>query len=121
MAHPAHGRDDARPPCTFPILRFTPGPWRWDGYSLRPANPNPDAHAVHTILEAEHLAWGFAGSDLAACLAEDVANRHLIAAAPDLYEALADLLDQVQHAPGGNLFLTGLAGKALQLAQGGRQ
>ncbi len=66
----------------------TPGPWKWDGYSLRPVNPDPDAHAVHTILEVDNFAYGFIASELAATIAEDNANRALIEAAPDLLDAL---------------------------------
>lgn len=34
-----------------------------------------------------------------------------------LYEALADLLDQVQQSPGGHLYLTRLAQQALRTAR----
>lgn len=70
------------------IAMHTPGPWKWNGYSLRPENPNPDAHAVHTILEVDTFAYGFVDSDLAATTAECAANRALIEAAPDLLDAL---------------------------------
>jgi DUF3077 family protein len=39
------------------------------------------------------------------------------AASLGLHEALADLLDQVKASPGGNLFTTGLATKALEIAR----
>lgn len=67
--------------------KHTPGPWGWNGYALRPANPNPDLHAVHTILEVENFAYGFVCSDRDATAAEDDTNRRLIAAAPELLEA----------------------------------
>ena len=66
----------------------TPGPWKWDGYSLRPVNPDPDTHAVHTILEVDNFAYGFIASELAATIAEDNANRALIEAAPTMLDAL---------------------------------
>ncbi len=66
----------------------TPGPWKWDGYSLRPVNPDPDAHAVHTILEVDNFAYGFIASELAATIAEDNANRALIEAAPVMLDTL---------------------------------
>lgn len=66
----------------------TPGPWKWDGYSLRPENPNPDAHAVHTILEVDTFAYGFVDSDLAATTAECAANRALIETAPVMLDTL---------------------------------
>ncbi|MGQ0710889.1 MAG: hypothetical protein ACT4NV_14220 [Rhodoferax sp.] len=67
--------------------QHTPGPWVWDGYSLRPANPDSANYAVHTIIEAEHIGWGFAVADRAATRAESDANQALIAAAPDLIDA----------------------------------
>ena len=66
----------------------TPGPWKWDGYSLRPENPNPDDYAVHTILEVDAFAYGFVDSDLAATTAECAANRALIESAPVMLDAL---------------------------------
>ncbi len=77
-----------------PPSQHTPGPWSWDasGWSLRPGAPNPDAHAVHTIFGPEGC-FGFTGSDLANVQAEDAANRHLIAAAPDLLNAARRLVD----------------------------
>lgn len=67
--------------------KHTPGPWAWDGYSLRPANADPDTHAVHTVIGAEHFGWGFVMSDPAKTRAESAANLALIAAAPELLEA----------------------------------
>lgn len=70
--------------------RHTPGPWEWDkhGYSLRPVEPDPDVSNLHTIIDREYGAWGFLGKDLDAVLAEDAANRRLIASAPELLDAL---------------------------------
>jgi hypothetical protein len=65
----------------------TPGPWTWDGYSLRAAAPNPDNHAVHTIIDAECIGWGFVAADPTATRAESTGNLALIAAAPELLEA----------------------------------
>lgn len=68
----------------------TPGPWIWteEGYSLRPECPQPDTHDIHTILDLEMRGCGFAGSKLEDSLQEDKANHALIAAAPELLEAL---------------------------------
>lgn len=69
-------------------IKHTPGPWKWEGHALRPLNPEPNLHAIHTIFEVDHFAWGFAFSKLEPLLAEDEANRALIASAPELLEAL---------------------------------
>ncbi|MFA7278612.1 MAG: hypothetical protein WC100_00790 [Sterolibacterium sp.] len=66
----------------------TPGPWMWEGYTLKPEIPNPDGSAVHTILQAETMAWGYVMSNLDATCVESDANQRLIAAAPELLDAL---------------------------------
>lgn len=76
-----------RPQVCMQMSAHTPGPWTWDGYSLRPTTPDPDNHAVHTIIDAEQIGWGFVASDRAATRAESAANLALIAAAPDLLDA----------------------------------
>ncbi|HQS59754.1 MAG: hypothetical protein B7Y56_03145 [Gallionellales bacterium 35-53-114] len=72
-------------------ITYTPGPWIWseEGYSLRPEFPQPDTHHIHTILDLEMCGCGFAGSKLEDSLKEDKANHALIAAAPELLEALS--------------------------------
>lgn len=65
----------------------TPGPWIWHGDTLRAAQPDPAASAVHSILSAEG-GYGFIASKPADTLAELEADRHLIAAAPDMLAAL---------------------------------
>ncbi len=93
----------------------TPGPWKWDGYSLRPENPNPDAHAVHTILEVDTFAYGFVDSDLAATTAECAANRALIEAAPDLLASLREALkivDAYRRVSGGDGDITAMNARA---------
>jgi hypothetical protein len=67
---------------------FTPGPWAWGGdFTLRPVNPDPTRSAVHTILSPDGC-FGFVDSDPAATLAEAERDRRLIAAAPELLDAL---------------------------------
>lgn len=65
----------------------TPGPWKWNDHSLQPADPDPRQYAVHTILDVEHMGWGFAFSDRDQTNAEINANLALIAAAPQLLDA----------------------------------
>jgi hypothetical protein len=72
---------------TTTTAKRTPGPWEWDGFALKPKNPDPARHAVHTILEGETRAWGFVDTDYQVVLREDEGNRALIAAAPELLEA----------------------------------
>jgi hypothetical protein len=67
--------------------RHTPGPWEWNGNTLRPAQPDPAASAVHSILDAEG-GYGFLSSKPTQTIAELDADRALIAAAPDLLAAL---------------------------------
>ncbi|WP_454825361.1 hypothetical protein [Paraburkholderia xenovorans] len=68
-------------------LKHTPGPWKFEGHFLRPVEPDPQRHAVHTIMEAETFGWGFCGSDHAKTRVEDDANILLIEACPDLLDA----------------------------------
>ena len=65
----------------------TPGPWEWDGNRLRPSNPDPNTSSVHSILDADG-GFGFLGSDWRKTILELDACRAVIAAAPDLLEAL---------------------------------
>ncbi len=69
------------------MSRHTPGPWRWEGRTLRPASPDPERSAVHSILDADG-GYGFICSDLEETLAELDADRRLIVAAPMLLERL---------------------------------
>lgn len=69
----------------------TPGPWTWEGHSLRPAQPEPQRYAVHTIVTCSSGGYGFLASDHKKTAAELEADRRLIAAAPDLLAALQDL------------------------------
>lgn len=71
----------------------TPGPWVWDGNTLRPQNPDPDHSAVHSILDAEG-GYGFLGSDWRVTGAELEADRALIARAPALLAILRKLVDR---------------------------
>ena len=73
------------------MSRHTPGPWVWDGCTLKPANAAPDVSAVHSILDAEG-GCGYLMSDHKATLTELDADMQLIAAAPELLVALKDLL-----------------------------
>lgn len=72
--------------------KHTPGPWAWEGNALRPTDLKPGESAVHTILDDEHGGRGFIGSDFRDTIAENDANRRLIAAAPALLDALQHLV-----------------------------
>tara|TARA_R100000365_G_C2748574_1_gene80543 strand:+ start:51 stop:392 length:342 start_codon:yes stop_codon:yes gene_type:complete len=83
--------------------QHTPGPWQWDGdYTLRPANPRPELHTVHTILSPDGETFGFMSADYKDVLAENAANKVLMASAPELLEALKTTL--------GNIMSLGPAG-----------
>lgn len=79
-------------------VRHTPGPWAWDGdYYLRPVNAQPDISAVHTILSPEGC-YGYLLASHEAVMAEDAANRALIAEAPELLKALQGVLRMADRA-----------------------
>lgn len=67
--------------------KHTPGPWEWDGNTLKPSAGSFETSAVHSILDAEG-GYGYLGSKVSDTQAELDADRQLIAAAPDLLEAL---------------------------------
>lgn len=73
----------------------TPGPWLWDGNTLRPEQADPERSAVHSILDAEG-GFGFLGSDWRQTLPELEADRRVIAAAPELLVALQRLHANMQ-------------------------
>ena len=68
-------------------MSHTPGPWHWVGNTLEPVDKDPKLSSVFSILDAEG-GYGFLGSDSKQTHAEIDADRTLIAAAPDLLEAL---------------------------------
>lgn len=70
--------------------KFTPGPWQ--------ALTNGNAYNSETVVTFKDAADGWICSvydDCDTCALPDDANAHLIAAAPELYEALKDLAEQV--------------------------
>lgn len=71
----------------------TPGPWVWDGNTLRPENPDPTQSAVHSILDSDG-GYGFLGSHSRDTGAELEADRRLIERAPALLAALRRLVDR---------------------------
>lgn len=60
-------------------MKWTPGPWKADGYYVY-AN---DQNAKHGLKELANVEGELCTTD------EDEANRHLMAAAPELYGALS--------------------------------
>lgn len=72
----------------------TPGPWVWhdDGYTLCAETRDYRTSAVHTILSSDGGECGYLGSDFRKTQAELYADKCLIAAAPDLLEALQEIL-----------------------------
>lgn len=105
-----------------PNTQHTPGPWQWDGHSLRPANPDPDRSAIHTILDAEHLGWGFAVANPQQITAESAANLRLIGMAPELLAALSRALPLIEahHRTCAEGATTIILARALILAAGGQ-
>jgi hypothetical protein len=73
----------------------TPGPWTWEGQTLRPVNRDPRTSSVYSILHDDCGGFGFLASKPSDTVAELDADRALIAAAPDLLAALRSLRDAV--------------------------
>jgi hypothetical protein len=96
----------------------TPGPWKWDGPNLAPAEPDPQRYAVHTIVTCSSGGYGFLASKHAQTAAELDADRLLIAAAPDLLVALRNLACACDVALDGSAALVA-AHAAIAKASGG--
>lgn len=100
--------------------KHTPGPWVWDGITLRAAHRDSDASSVHSILDAEG-GYGFLGSKSSETLAELDADRALIAASPLLFDALEVLYDALTTGAGRDFIeaFTRNAAVALEAASPG--
>lgn len=70
------------------------------------------------MLDADCFGLMDRAGDLDAARAENEANKRLITAAPELYEALADLIDQIDQHPAGYMLLTTHARRTLAQAAG---
>jgi hypothetical protein len=74
-------------------VKFTPGPWRADVGAddtqivvPREKHIRLGVEGEWTLARLDHFEWDFDEDEIARC--ELKANAHLIAASPDLYEAL---------------------------------
>ncbi len=74
---------------TYPALRYTPGPWDYDMDYI--VAPDPDGR--HPDIYIAEIAHSDDEGRIASPQQQD-ANRRLIAAAPELLEALDYLLEQ---------------------------
>ena len=70
----------------------TPGPWHWDGQNLRPVN---DDDKVRTILD-ESGGMVYRALPVGAACAQIEADKLLIAAAPELLDALSKLVEDLE-------------------------
>lgn len=95
--------------------KHTPGPWTWEGNTLRPVDNDPTTSAVHSILDAEG-GYGYMSSKPSDTVAELEACRRLIAAAPDLLEALRAAYSDIQRLPGHTIDMLGRIEAAITLA-----
>lgn len=73
---------------------YTPGPWKWrfalnDPYALEGSNGRDIIRPVDGMVYSEY------SSDSATLELSSPEDGHLIAAAPDLYEALAAIVDEM--------------------------
>ena len=71
---------------------YTPGPWRWDGNSLRAVTPAPEISSVHTILNDDGHGCGYLCSNVHDTVRELDADRRLIAQAPVMLGLLQELM-----------------------------
>ena len=100
----------------------TPGPWHWpnDSSELCPVDPDPDRSAVSSILHADG-GYGFLGRANSETLAELDANRRLIAAAPELLDALRAAYSDIQRLPDHTIDMLGRIEAAICKATGATQ
>ena len=76
-------------------MSYTKGPWIVDGWSV--------LDKTNRTVICDVLPW-----DVSGCRKEDVDNANLVAAAPDLFEALEEVLDGLGFISGGDHELEGL-------------
>jgi hypothetical protein len=96
LTHPAtplNVSDEARELAQFArAATHTPGPWRWDGNSLRAVTPAPEISAVHTILHDDGHGCGYLCSNVHETLRELDADRRVIEQAPVMLGLLQELM-----------------------------
>ena len=83
------------------MSEYTPKPWRYRGYEVMAGKPHPDGTHIVAMVTTE-------------------ADGHLIAAAPDMLEALEEVLLHTRHATLSDDALDALdtAGEAVAKAKG---
>lgn len=93
--------------------KFTPGPWYVTGEDFYRVRRTSTDEVLATIEDGGQVDPEFALSD-----DEQFANAHLIAAAPDLYEALQQSADLITKMLGADTITGRMAAEALAKARG---
>lgn len=80
-------------------MRHTPGPWKWDGYTDRWAEPSRLTSEKSVVISLNDRFSGYdeCGDDLRMDVSE--ADRALIAAAPDIFSCLVDCMTELATKP----------------------
>jgi hypothetical protein len=103
--------------------KYTPGPWKVRPYLTPDKDDDPQGvYIVSPVADKLERAYSLAepeSDELASVHAENLANAHLIAASPELVEALEEI-NSWAEAYGGLPEIRLIARKALNKARGGK-